>query len=44
MVVEGDASVVEGLIKKLEAYFSVRDKTVVRLEARGDLSDFEIAH
>ncbi len=44
MMAEGEDLAVENLIKKLEAYFPVRDKTVIRSQARGDFFDFEIAH
>ena len=44
MVAEGEEPVIQDLVKRLESYFSVRDKTVIRSQGRGDLVGFEITH
>ncbi|MBF0123217.1 MAG: acylphosphatase, partial [Candidatus Omnitrophica bacterium] len=44
MVAEGQEVVLDDFVRKLESYFSVRDKKVVRTVARGDFKDFEITH
>lgn len=44
MVAEGEEALLEEFVRKLEAYFSVRDKTVVRGQAHGDMMTFDIVY
>ena len=44
LVVEGDADRIQDLARYLEDNFRIREKTQARVEAKGSLTEFQIAH